>query len=70
MSIFIRDYYNSRVLDDISLSLDHVESIFVKGTYKGKVVVVGCIYRPPHGDITLFFKVWKTFLITCLVFRI
>jgi len=54
VSLFIRDCYQSQVLNDISFCLDHIECIFVKSIYRRKTVVFGCIYRPPNANIAAF----------------
>ena len=58
VSIFISELYAATYIKEISFSHPDIETIFVKMS-KGNVlsdkgVIIGCIYRPPQGDIENF----------------
>ena len=58
VSIFIHSHYSASRIENISFCYPHIETVFIK-LPKGSVscdkgVIVGCVYRPPQGDIKKF----------------
>ena len=39
---------------ELNVVEDHVECVFVKMMYKGNVIIVGTVYRPPNSNIVDF----------------
>ena len=39
---------------ELNIVEDHVECVFVKMMYKGNVIIVGTVYRPPNSNIVDF----------------
>ena len=68
VGIYISDKINFSVLDNLTCSSKHIESIFIridKEELKSiKDVIVGCVYRPPDGDCNLFMECYQDVLDT------
>src|SRR5271165_4963104 len=55
LGIFVHDESNSFLRQDLCLMLPHIETIFIEVVYaNAQNILVGCIYRPPNSDSTLF----------------
>ena len=55
VGLYINSCYDFHVCKDLSLMQDHLESIFVEIKQQGvSNIIIGCIYRPPNTDVTLF----------------
>ena len=46
----------------LSFSLDYIESVFVESSWCHKTIVVGCIYRPPNGNIQMYLDMMERIL--------
>ena len=68
VGIYISDKINFSVLDNLTYSSKHIESIFIridKEELKSiKDIIVGCVYRPPDGDCNLFMECYQDVLDT------
>ena len=42
-------------ISDITFMEDEIESVFASMISGNKKYIIGCVYRPPHSDIKLFF---------------
>lgn len=62
VAVYVRDKYESSVIDMVSHCMDHIESIFVKCIYHNRIIIVGSIYRPPNGDIDSFIETMEELL--------
>ena len=67
VGMFITDDFEVKVLNDMSVTNDIIECIFVEATCKLKhnasnQVLIGCVYRPPGGDISEFVNALSTIL--------
>jgi hypothetical protein len=58
VGIFIADQFNVKLLNDMSVTNNIIESIFVEvsckfrpNEYSSSQVLIGCIYRPPGGKL-------------------
>ena len=54
IAIYVNEQINCRSLDDLCVSLNHVECLFLECHHKNVKFVIGCIYRPPDGDFDSF----------------
>ena len=68
VSLFIKDYIEYTVRDDLCFNNDHIESIFIELEReiigKRKNVITGVIYRPPGTDIRRFNEYLENILAT------
>ena len=53
LAVFLRNKFQGKTIQSISLQLPHMESLFLEVTGKVKYLV-GVIYRPPNADIQDF----------------
>ena len=54
--IYARSKYRANIIESISLTSEVIETMFIKYRLNSKNFVVGCIYRPPSADISLFLE--------------
>lgn len=62
VGIYAHEDYDSSILSNISFSYSHIESVFIKCLFRSKTLVIGCIYRPPSGDVNMFLESMDTIL--------
>ena len=53
VAIYTSHQYNSSMIDHLSNCNTNIESIFVKCSFYNMEIIIGCVYRPPNGDITI-----------------
>ena len=46
--------YNAQVLDNLKVMRGHIETLFLKIEIKKYVWIVGCVHRPPGGNIDMY----------------
>ena len=60
VSIYITHKISFTVLDALTYSTNHIESVFIrvdkKEVHNNKDLIIGCIYRPPDGDTRTFME--------------
>lgn len=61
--IFLRSYFQSIKLDELSFQLPHVESLFIRITQPYQFII-GTIYRPPNSSMPDFLISMETILQT------
>lgn len=55
VGLFIDDSYAYQIRNDLSFIKDYIETIFIEVAQKNEVnIIIGCVYRPPNSDVTLF----------------
>ena len=55
VGLYINNFLDSEVCKELTIMQDHIESIFVEIKQQGvSNIMIGCIYRPPNTDVTLF----------------
>lgn len=56
VSAYVRDIYTSVVVENLTVSFDHLESLFVRIGVGGSNVLLGIVYRPPNASHVLFIE--------------
>ena len=55
VGIFVNCCYDFHICSNLTLMKDHIESIFIEIKQQStRHIVIGCIYRPPNTDVSLF----------------
>ena len=54
VSLLISEKLMYAEFQELNIVEDHVECVFVKMMYKGNVIIVGTVYRPPNSNIVDF----------------
>ena len=54
VAVYAREKFNCRVIDNITCINDTLESIFLECTINSQLFIIGCIYRPPSSNVSLF----------------
>ena len=54
ISVFVSDDYDCRVLTNMSLCYDYIESLFIEMKCGNLFVLIGVLYRPPSGNKEMF----------------
>ena len=54
VSLLIKDNLYYKELQHFKYNTDILESVFVEIEMIGKNIVIGCIYRPPNSNLSLF----------------
>ena len=54
VGIFINNYLTYKIRDDLTFMNDVLECVFVEIVQEKSNFLIGCIYRPPGGDISIF----------------
>ena len=57
VAIYINSKYQVTRMEEVSLMLDSIETIFLKVVIGNAKYVVGCIFRPPKSDLISF--LWR-----------
>ena len=53
-ALYIRKHLKASIINDLCINNNDIESVFAEISHSGGKVVVGCIYRPPDGNISVF----------------
>ena len=56
VALYVNSNLSSNIINDMSITSDNIETIFIQTEYQNKKIVMGCIYRPPNTDINNFNK--------------
>ena len=62
ISVFVTEEFDVRSIPDCTVSLPHIESLFLGVTYGDKLFNVGTFYRPPQGDNQAFIREFELIL--------
>jgi len=55
VGIFVNNNFDYKIRHDLSRMSEYIESIFIEIRRIGKqIIIIGCIYRPPNTDVSLF----------------
>lgn len=52
--IYARNRYRATILNDVTFTSNIIETMFIKFKLNSRLYVIGCIYRPPSADVSLF----------------
>ena len=64
VSVFLSYRFKAKILDNITVVEQFIESLFVQFKYGGKLMLVGIIYRPPSSDLLLFLSKMEDILMS------
>ena len=56
VSIYIKNFMNSKKIESCSLSLPYFESLFIELNHRNKKILIATIYRPPNSNNTSFIE--------------
>ena len=62
VAIYINSKYQVTRIEEVSMMLDSIETIFLKVEIGNAKYVVGCIYRPPNSDLISFLEKFEEIL--------
>ena len=62
VSILANDMYHCEELVNYTYCENHAESIFLRTSFQGKTLLIGCIYRPPDGNAVSFLECLENIL--------
>ena len=54
VAIYALKCYNAQVVNNLTVLRGHIETLFLKIEIRKHVWIVGCVYRPPGGNIDMY----------------
>lgn len=56
VAIYVHDSFNATLIGEYCIVNENIESLFITITNTHEPIIVGCIYRPPNGDLSSFIQ--------------